>query len=223
MALISIAQTESGLLGIWELSESIQKLTESFLFSEEETKEFRKISSEKRKKEYLSVRVLLELMLGRKTSIFYEKTGRPFLSGSSLRISISHSADLAVVLLSENNIGVDTENQERNMNKIARRFLSSEEYEFSESTADPAKTRVILWSAKEALFKCAGLEEIDFAKQIQIEPFVLEQEITFSGVLFSKNEVMRYILRYKTVKNNVIVCCCEENPYPSHLLNKNDA
>ena len=66
------------------------------------------ITSESRKKEWLTVRVLLKEMLGEEKEILYTSTGRPYLSDNSYQISISHTKSfVAVALHPEMKIGID--------------------------------------------------------------------------------------------------------------------
>ena len=113
MAIVKIIETNAGKLGIWKLSESSETLTGLYPFSKSEKSEFNLIKSEKRKKEFLAVRILLVKMLHSKTRILYNSNGKPYLKSSILNISISHSPELVTILLSEKNAGIDVENINR--------------------------------------------------------------------------------------------------------------
>ena len=210
MTLAKKIETEAGLLGIWDLEESLEQLFDNFRFSETEKKEFGCISSERRKKEYIAVRLLLENLLNFKPEIVYEKTGKPLIKNSSLNISVSHSADLAVVLVSGKNVGIDVENTERNIDKIASRFLNENEINTISAFQHPQQAKILFWSAKEAIFKCACFEGIQFNRQINIQPFVLEKDGKFSGELKTETGCIKFELWYFFHKNNVVVFCVEE-------------
>ncbi len=208
MEQIKKIETEAGLLGIIELPDSIQVLSKCIQLTEIEENEFTGITSEKRKKEYLAIRILLKELLGFKPDIKYKKSGKPFLVNSSFNISVSHSADLAVVLISNKKIGIDVENVKRNIDKVANRFLSENEKLFIQKCPNPKLYNIIFWSAKEAIFKCTEHEAIQFNKQILIQPF--DTGINqFEGELYTGLISVKYKLFNLYYKNNVIVYTVE--------------
>ncbi|NCB08762.1 MAG: 4'-phosphopantetheinyl transferase superfamily protein [Bacteroidia bacterium] len=209
MTLAKKIETDAGQLGIWLLNEPLEQLLQNFHFTETEKKEFDCITSEKRKKEYLAVRTLLENLLNFKPQIDYEKSGKPILANSPLHISVSHSADLVVAVISKINIGIDVERIDRDINRIATRFLHPQEMNFVEQTQNQQSAKVLLWSAKEAIFKCTCLEGIEFSRQIRIQPFILENTGKISGELNANSETTKYQLEYFFFENNVIVFCVE--------------
>ena len=73
-------------------------------------KELPRFTSERRKMEWLSVRVLLYSMLQEDKEIVYSSEGKPFLSDHSFYISISHTKGyVAVGLHSLDPVGIDIE------------------------------------------------------------------------------------------------------------------
>jgi 4'-phosphopantetheinyl transferase len=154
MPIIKKIETEVGILGIWKLSESVNELVSLFNFSTKEKEEFSKIKADRRKTEYLAARLLLNELVNEKKEIQYQKSGKPELKNSQKNISISHSADFVVVFLSDKEIGIDVEYTQRNIKKVASRFLHEEEFKHIQSLDDPQTATVLFWSAKEAFFKC---------------------------------------------------------------------
>lgn len=210
MPFIDKIKTEAGVLGIWEISEPVKSLTDIFYFSVKEKSEFDKIKVDKRKTEYLVVRLLLEKLLNFKSEIIYDNRGKPRLRNYSQNISISHSSDVVTVLLSEKNIGIDVENTERNVEKITTRYLSSDELNYIIRTKNPQVAKILYWSAKEAIFKCSVLQGIQFNQQIYIQPFEIQEKGKFYGSLKVKNKISQFCLWYFFLKNNVVVYCVEE-------------
>ena len=206
MPFLEKIETEIGALGIWKLSESVTELVAQFRFSDIEKKEFGKIKFDRRKTEYLATRLLLQLLLNKKPEINYLESGKPKLNNSSKNISISHSADFVVVLLSEKNIGIDVENIHRKIEKIATKFLHKDELKVIGKSNNKQVAAVLYWSAKEAIFKCTGQDGIQFNTQIIIEPFSIKNEGYFVGTL---NKKIHYKLWYRFYENNVIVYCVE--------------
>ena len=209
MPFVTEIQTGFGRAGIWELTESPQELTEYFQFTRLEETEFEKINATKRQIEYLATRLLLQKLLGRKTEISYQPDGRPVLKESSLNVSISHSANLVVVILAETACGVDAELKNRNIENVAKRFLHPDEISHINSSGNRQFLQMLHWCAKEAIFKCSRQHGIQFDEQIKIEPFHTENETFFSGTLLSENTTERYSLQLMEFKNNIIVFCVE--------------
>ena len=78
------------LLGIWKSDETTEQLLAS-LEHKDWYREKLAVLSEKRKHEWLSVRVLLKALCGEEKEIAYYSSGRPYLKDGSRYISISHT------------------------------------------------------------------------------------------------------------------------------------
>lgn len=209
MPFITEIRTGFGWSGIWELAESTEELMENFQFSPIEKSEFEKISAPKRQIEYMATRLLLRKLLGNNSEIGYHPDGRPLLKNSPLNVSISHSANLVVVLLSETACGVDTELKNRNIDKIAKRFLHPDEMSTIEKSGNRQLLQTLHWCAKEAIFKCSRQHGILFDQQIKIKPFDIKNDYYFKGNLISENTIENYYLHWMELKNNIIVFCVE--------------
>jgi 4'-phosphopantetheinyl transferase len=94
----------AGIIGIWKLNDSLEDLIGQCQLSDSEQQRFNKLIAERRKKEFLATRILLENLRGKNQQITYNDSGKPFLKGTSINISISHSADFATIFISEKNI-----------------------------------------------------------------------------------------------------------------------
>ena len=198
-------------LGIWEFNEDSNALVKNFQFTNIEKQQYLSITNEKRKCEYLAVRLLLQVMMQKKMVLYYNSFGKPFLDGSQ-HISISHSSQLIVILLSAIPVGIDVESVTRNTEKVASRFLSEEEQQHINTTTNPACTRILYWCAKEALFKCTPFNDIEFKSQILIHPFIPSQGSgIFYGMLLKNEKHTHFVFHYLTVHENAVVFCMEQN------------
>ena len=209
MAKLKKIETGFGVIGIWKITESAQELELQYNPSEKERSALELISAGKRKKEFLIVRILLKELLGFTPEITYEKTGKPKLANSTLNISISHSNDLVVVFLSEKCIGIDVENCERDISRITNRFLHPSEIEFVEKSTNKQHLKIILWSAKEAIFKCCREQGIQFNREIIVQPFQLKENEYFLGKRIGSVQTSYFKLWFFYVGNNVVVYCVE--------------
>jgi phosphopantetheinyl transferase len=209
MPFVKKIEVENGLIGIWEITESAGSLIGVFPFSEVEEIEFQKFKGEKRQKEYLATRLLLQNILGKKTEISYQESGRPQIKNSSLNISISHSADYIAIFISKDSAGIDIENIHRNIDRVTKRFLHPEELSWIEKTDNRQIVKMMYWCAKEAIFKCSCESGVRFDTQIFIPPFDFEKNNLFNGKLITSNLEENFNLWYFYFGNNMIVYCVE--------------
>jgi phosphopantetheinyl transferase len=156
---------------VCEVTGSVETLKEQMTLIESDKTAFEKIVSEKRKLEFLGIRIALKTLIGREIQIQYDGEGKPYLSDKSYQISVSHSNKwIAVMIHPSKKAGIDIECTTDKIQKLYTRFLSlTEQKELSEGK--DIKQLLLAWSAKEALFKIIGKEAIDFANQLRIFPF----------------------------------------------------
>lgn len=209
MPFIKKIEVEKGIIGIWELTDTINSLISAFQFSDIEKEEFKKFSLKKRQSEYLASRLLLLQLLGKKTEIIYHESGRPQIKNSTINISISHSANLVAIFISEDSVGIDVEISDRNIDKVVGRFLNPKELEWIEQSGNPKFLKMLFWCAKEAIYKCACQSGIQFDTQILIQPFDFANSDFFEGKVIFQDSVANYNLRHFQFKNNIVVYCVE--------------
>ena len=210
-------ETEVGILGIGELSTPLEELLSIFQLVESEKKIFDSFILDKRKKEFIGIRLIVRELLHRKAEIVYDNVGRPALKDSPLNISISHSNELVTVLVSEKKVGIDVENVNRSIEKVARRFLSEKELGYAKMQKDDQMTMISFWSTKEAVYKCSGMQGVLFNQDILIHTEKIKEGEPFCSEL-KKNGIKRiYECHRFFYKNNVVVYCVEEE---SKILNQ---
>lgn len=209
MPFIKKIEIENGILGTWELTEPIDSLKAAFQFSENEKEEFKTFALKKRQSEYLATRLLLQKVLGEKAEIIYQESGRPQIKSSAKNISISHSANLVAIFISDDLVGIDVEIADRNIDKVVGHFLNPKELEWIEQTGNPKFLKMLFWCAKEAIYKCACQPGIQFDTQIHIQPFDFANTDFFEGKVVLPNRIANYHLRYFQLENNIAVYCVE--------------
>jgi phosphopantetheinyl transferase len=132
----------------------------------------------RRHDEKQAVLSLVHALFGELATIGHEGDGSPFiipnqacldpdvervLAGRAPFISISHSRTHAALAVAPYRVGIDLESYRSALQHVAHRFLSPEEqavYSVSHESL------LFAWTAKEALYKAAGIPRIDFATQI---------------------------------------------------------
>lgn len=179
---------------VLEINESADELFEKFDQIDFYSEEYNKISSEKRKREFLGVRLALKELLGTNVMVSYDSNGKPCLQDNSYHISISHSGKwIAVMAHPTRVVGIDIECPSDKIQKMYTRFLNEKEQEELSQGKD-LKQLQLAWSVKEALYKIIGKEAVDFAKQLHIFPFEVktEGEINAKHVLTEKQYKLSY-------------------------------
>jgi 4'-phosphopantetheinyl transferase len=192
-------------LGIWDITENYEELLSKVILLKEEQDLLNSFGRDLRKIEWLSVRVLLREMTGQELSIVYNGNRKPFIKGNSYNISISHSNQLSSILLSKNHkVGIDMEYMSHRISKISHRFMNDKE----QLTTDEDLKRYHLyihWCAKEALYKICDKQDIDFRKNIIIEPFNPERKGELNGLISNRFRKEHFKLNYFTIEDYVIV------------------
>lgn len=198
-------KNEYGWIGIWKLTEKPEDLIQLVQLQPEDQNRFENMHSEKRKTEFLAARVLVKMALGADPLLKYNEFGKPFLSNNSKHLSISHSADFASVFISDQKNGIDIEQTERKIDRVATRFLHDEERSFISRLTHPQPAKIGYWSAKEAIFKCSDEHGIQFNNHIRIEGFEARDGHRFIGQLKLKDQTVYYNLYFHYLENNVLV------------------
>ncbi len=201
MAVKFIEPLKEGLLGFWEIWETSEYLFELLNPKPDEIEHFLLLKNEMRKKEWLTLRLLLQQMTGKSTKISYDAEGKPLLVNFPGQISISHSSNCAVIYYHpKEQPGIDIELITRNVTKSARRFLSEKEFSDCLINDQLSNQEIMLrWCAKEAVFKMVPISNIDFATQIlcTTSPFNFNEGnlmATFSSEVLSYNIDLKYRL-----------------------------
>ena len=83
--------------------------------------------------------------------------GKPCFAEGNLHFSISHTPNYAFCVLSENNVGIDAEEADRQINlKLAEKILSPGEKVQFDAATDKRKALLTFWVLKEAAAKLSG-------------------------------------------------------------------
>ena len=193
------------MLLVWELTESIETLKEQLNLVDSDKIALEKIVSEKRKLEFLGIRVAFKTLLGKEIEIEYDGNGKPSLKDKSYQISISHSKNWIVVMAHPNRlVGIDIECPTDKIQKLYKRFLGIDEQKDLSNGKDNRQL-LLAWSGKEALYKIIGNEAVDFANQLRIFPFVVKPSGEIKAEHIPTNTFYRLI--YQLTQNYTLVYC----------------
>ena len=132
---------------------------------------------EARRAEWLAVRLLVKELFGPECEVAYHPTGRPYLKGSNIHISISHTKGFAAVAYHHDApIGMDIEYISSRVERISSRFTTEGEASYIDVHDEHARQmyHLINWSAKEALYKLFDSPSLaEFREVFHIAPYTL--------------------------------------------------
>jgi phosphopantetheinyl transferase len=195
---------EFSILGVWKIEEDLNTLLELVTLDTDDRKKYRSFSSTSRKLEFLSVRALLSELIGKEAKIVYNKNNKPFLKDGSKFISISHSHKLTAILLSTNEkVGIDLEYMSSNIAAIAFKFLNWRE-KVTKENENRRYHLYLHWCAKEALYKICDKEGISIRKNITIEPFTVRESGEIKGHVHTNKINESFDLYYSKYDNYAI-------------------
>ena len=105
-------------------------------------------------------------------------------------------------------VGIDLEYMSHKISRLADRFINETE----KITDDPDLIRYHLyihWCAKEALYKICDKKDINFKKNLRIEPFEPDDNGSIVGTVDNIYGNDTYNLNYFKMDNYIIVWCCK--------------
>lgn len=209
MPLFRKYQSGDFLLGIWKSDESVEQLSEMLLDFHLYESDLHQFTSEFRKHEWLSVRVLLQELTGGGREIAYCPSGKPYLPEGGY-ISISHTRGyVAVALHPTCEVGVDIEQYADRVKRVASRFIRPDE-EPTLQIGDEIYTLLLHWSAKETLYKLMGEEGVDFLRHLHVMPFVPASEGNFKAKEYKTQLQKEYGVHYLTHPDFVLTWAIAE-------------
>lgn len=166
---------------VWRMEEDLDTLLSLMPDARKASleQELQRFTSDHRKLEWLSVRVLLYAMLQEDKRIEYSTEGKPYLSDHSLFISISHTKGYVAVILSPvAPVGIDIEQYGQRVQRVADRFIRPDE-QIEPYLGDKTWSMLLHWSAKETIFKCMENTDADLRK-LCLSHFLPQEEGRFS-------------------------------------------
>jgi len=175
---------------VWEISEPMEKL-----ISLSYNTDCSHLKSEKRKKEFLACRILLNYF-NKDLKISYSKNGSPNLSNHQF-IAISHSDDLVCIIISEKEIGIDIEMISEKTLRTSSKFTEKINLTKEEST--------LIWCIKEAVFKFHKIGNVDFKKDISVPEFILKDSGKMD-ISFKNNILKSYYFKFR---NSYLAYVCK--------------
>ena len=193
---------------LWKINEEISDLKQHLLLTEISTNRLAKMKSESHIKGFLAVRKLLNVIDYTDSDLYYDSFGKPLLKNGK-NISISHSHELACIIISDNKVGIDIElKSERILKNISLLFNE----DFILNTKENKETTITLttfgWAIKEALFKLIPENDVSFRDNISIQPFQVNENSCIANVEIN-NKKTSYTIHLETIENYVLAYVIE--------------
>ena len=159
------------------------------------------------REQFLAIRKILTLE-NSDHKINYNFEGKPLLNSKS-NISISHSHEIAAIVISNNcKIGLDIQLKENKIYDIQNKFLNH--FEKINIGDDPSvDILTMIWTSKESIYKAISIKGISFSENILIDQFK-EKDKTGNGYYINGSEKVKFDLKFFYI-DEYIICYAEIN------------
>jgi phosphopantetheinyl transferase len=177
---------------VWKITETLEELLD--LYGNINTTNY---SSEKRKKEHLISRLMVNKLCENGT-IIYNEFGAPELDNDK-HISISHSNELVTIIISDTKSGIDIEKISVKALRIASKFVSEK------NLINLSKEKAtLIWCLKEAIYKWHQKGGVDFIEDIIISKFFAKKYGNVRAYFRTKELNLNYL----KINNHYLVYVC---------------
>ncbi len=198
-----------GELAVWHIVEQADELYNKLQLNAAEKAFYDSLQSNKRNMHWLGSRVLLRTLLNTTEYIDCQLDGnnKPYLVNFPYEISISHSNDYAAVIIyKEKLVGVDIEKMSNKIERIAQRFLSTNELAFI-SINNRIEQLYVCWGIKETLFKLYGKGNLPFIDGIVIDAFEYKESGIVKAHINLENYKASYTVEYSRLGEYMLTWC----------------
>ena len=183
MALLLKKEENNNTILVWKISEPLEKL-----INLTSNTDFSHLKSDKRKKEFLACRILLNYF-NKNLKISYSENGSPNLNNHQY-ISVSHSGDLVCIIISDQKIGIDIEKISDKSLRLKEKFVNPHHTKLNKEKS------TLIWCVKEAIYKFHKIGNVDFIKDISVPEFILEESGEID-IRFKTNTLKSYYFKVK--------------------------
>jgi phosphopantetheinyl transferase len=174
-------------VAVWKTEETADFFLSSFHAETLSLFQLNNISNASKQLELLSSRYLLQTLIGAEQMLQFRKaeSGMPYLENSQRHISLSHTKEHSAVMICDAGVcGIDIETVHPRVQKVAHKFMNDSEKGLLKSD-DDFETMMLLWSAKETIYKLYGNKKVDFKEHLLLSDlnFTTPQTGTLKGTL----------------------------------------
>jgi phosphopantetheinyl transferase len=205
----TIALNDYTQLFVWKISETFDELFQSVALKDVSLARVESMKSESHQRGFLAVRRLLMEAGYSDFDLYYDEFGKPHL-GNGKHISISHSHDFSVIVLSDVNVGADLEILKEKTLKLAPRYMDVSHLG-NLSKEDQLIKATVVWGIKESVFKIKNEIGISFKDNIFEDDFNLEDKKCGVSLQFN-DKTERFDIVFEFIENYVFVCAFSSIP-----------
>ncbi len=196
-------------MGFWKITETEEELLGLYTPEAHEVHFFEKFKADKRL-HFLASRVLLNTMKP-EVKVAKDSFGKPYFVHSDACMSWSHSGGYAAVIICENaETGIDIEHYSDRITRIKHKFINSTDAKSLTEYGGNLKELLLIWGAKESMFKYYGKKEVDFKQHLSVLPFMLKDNDTLLAKVHHPKKNAMLKLGYDFFDDHVAVWIEEE-------------
>ena len=205
----TIALNDYTQLFVWKITETFGELFSSVALKDVSLARVESMKSESHQRGFLAVRKLLMEAGYSDFDLYYDEFGKPHLKDGK-HISISHSNDFSVIVLSDVNVGADLEILKEKTLKLAPRYMDVSHLN-NLSKSDELIKATVVWGIKESVFKIKNEIGISFKDNIFEDDFNLEDKKCGVSLQFN-DKIERFNIVFEFIENYVFVCAFSSIP-----------
>ena len=198
--------SHESVIGIWHITEDESYFKRKIDLFPEESEFLKAVKSETKRREWLAARWLLQKLDQQDERIECRKDehGKPYLLGSELHISMSHSHEYTAVILSPRLCGIDIQKEVGKIVRIAHKFCSPAELAAIEDGEEIADLH-LYWGAKESIYKAYGKRQVDFRKHMQVSLPDKYSQLPGHGLFLNDHLQLNFEIYCETMEDYYIV------------------
>lgn len=190
-------------IAFWQITEDEETLLQMYNPTAEEIVFLQGLHESKRL-HFLSSRLLLRTLVPN-GKLAKDDAGKPHFEDETPHISISHSGNYAAAIIDENNpTGIDIETQGPKILRIEDKFCNTYD-KTNIRKSHHSLCLLIMWGAKESLYKWYGKKEVDFKKHMTVGPFETGDSGRFSATFHKPGIQQDFIMEYAVFEDHVAV------------------
>jgi phosphopantetheinyl transferase len=194
-------------VGFWKITETAEELLQKY---NPDAKENELISGMNplRQSHYLACRVLAKSFYP-ELIISKDEKGKPHFNNSTVHFSWSHSGNYAAAIFNtEESTGIDIETVQPRILKIEDKFCNATDKQHIHRTRH-VESLLLIWGAKESMFKHYGKKEVDFKKHMSISAFDIAEEGRFTAKFHKDDEKAEFLCEYSIFDGHIAVWILE--------------
>lgn len=187
-------------VGFWKITESPEELLQMYTLGQHN--ETIEAMVQARKSHFIASRLLAKQFYP-DSELYKDEYGKPHLIESKHQISWSHGGDYAAFIASEESpTGIDIEKISDRILKIEDKFCNKEDKK-AILHEKQAETLLLIWTAKESMYKLYGRKEVDFKLHMTVEPFDFGESGRYVARFHKDNLTASYLLEYEVFNHHI--------------------